>query len=264
MFTTLIAVVFTLVLVVGVPVLSYTTARSMEIHTMPRLGLYLSAVFSQWLLTFLGLGVVFLVARKVFMQGFAALALSATLEWGTGIGLAALAAVSLIIWCERRGWLPRESDLTYLLIPETPREKLWGVLIVAPTAAFCEEFLFRGFLLTQLHDWLHSLLWAWIVSSVAFGLAHFYQRWGGMVRAGLLGALLAWPVVRWGSLYPAMLAHWIIDAVALVWLGAWIGRKDIKLVQFAIWTPGKYEGFRRLLGTKAAKLWKCGGIIPRV
>ena len=226
MMTTLIAIVFTLVLVAGVPALSYFTARNSEIRKIPRLDLYLSAIFSQWLLTVVALGVVFLIARKVFVNGFAAMPLSLALEWGAGIAVAALLALSLVILCERHGWLPRESDLVYLLIPETPREKLWAVLILAPTAAFCEEFLFRGYLLTQLHDWLHSLLWAWVVSSVAFGLAHFYQGWSGMVRAGLLGALLAYPVVRWGNLYPAMLAHWMIDTVALLWLGSLMLRKD--------------------------------------
>jgi membrane protease YdiL (CAAX protease family) len=189
---------------------------------MPRLGLYLSAVFSQWLLTVVGLGVVYLIARKVYVQGFAAMPLTFILEWGAGIAVPALLALSMVILCEQRGWLPRESGLVYLLIPETPREKFWAVLIISPTAAFCEEFLFRGYLLTQLHDWLHSLLWAWVVSSVAFGLAHFYQGWSGIIRAGLLGALLAYPVVHWGSLYPAMLAHWMIDTVALLWLGPWM------------------------------------------
>ena len=226
MFTTLIAIVFTLVLVVGVPALSYSTARNSEIRKMPRLALYLSAAFSQWLLTVVGLGVVFLVARRVFVQGFAALPWSLTLEWGVGIAAAALLALSMVILCERRGWLPRESDLVYLLIPETPRERLWALLVIAPTAAFCEEFLFRGYLLTQLHDWLHSLLWAWVVSSLAFGLAHCYQGWSGMTRAGLLGALLAYPVVRSGSLYPAMLAHGMIDTVALLWLGPWMVHRD--------------------------------------
>jgi hypothetical protein len=226
MYTTLIAILFTLVLVVGVPALSYSTARNSEIRKMPRLGLYLSAVFSQWLLALVGWGVVFLIAPEVLVKGFAAMPLSPALEWGAGTAAAALLALGLVIWCERRGWLPRESDLVYLLIPETPREKLWAALIIAPTAAFCEEFLFRGYLLTQLHNWLHSLLWAWVVSSVAFGLAHCYQGWSGMTRAGLLGALLAYPVVRWGSLYPAMLAHWMIDTVALLWLGPWMVHKD--------------------------------------
>jgi hypothetical protein len=193
---------------------------------MPRLSLYLSAVVSQWLLTVVGLGVVFLVAPKVVVRGFAAMPLIHLLEWGVGIAATALLALSLVILCERRRWLPREADLVYLLIPETPREKFWAVLIMSPTAAFCEEFLFRGYLLTQMHDWLHSLLWAWVAASVAFGLAHCYQGGSGMIRAGLMGALLAYPVVRWGNLYPAMLAHWMIDSVALVWLGPRMASND--------------------------------------
>ena len=51
MFTTLIAILFTLVLVAGVPALSYSTARNREIWKIPRLNLYASAVFSQWILT---------------------------------------------------------------------------------------------------------------------------------------------------------------------------------------------------------------------
>ncbi len=222
MFTTLIAVIFTLVLVVGLPALSYSTARNPEVKKLSRLDLYLSAVLSQWMLAVVGLGVVYLIARKVFAKGFAAMPLVPFLEWGLGIAGAAILALMMVIWCERRGWLPPEPDLVYRLMPHTPREKLWAVLILSPTAAFCEEFLFRGYLLTQFDDWLHSLIWAWIVSSIAFGLAHFYQGWSGMIRAGLLGAVLAYPVVRWGSLYPAMLAHWLIDSVALLWLGAWM------------------------------------------
>ena len=226
MINTLITIVFSLVLVVGVPALSYSTAQNAEVRNMPRLALYLSAVLSQWLLTLVGLGVVFLVARTVLLQGFAAPPWSFTLQWAAAIAMVAILALSAVIFCERRGWLPRESDLVYLLIPETPRESIWAVLIIAPTAAVCEEFLFRGFLLTQANDWLHSLLWAWVVSSVAFGFAHFYQGWSGMTRAGLLGALLAYPVVRSGSLYPSMLAHWMIDTVALLWLGRWMIAKD--------------------------------------
>jgi membrane protease YdiL (CAAX protease family) len=224
MFTSVIEIVFTALLVVGVPALSYSTSRNIQVRDMPRLGLYLSAVFSQWLLTAVGLGVVFSVARGVFQRGFAALPLIDLLRWAVSIALVSLLALGLVILCEERGWLPRESDLVYMLIPQTTREKIWSILILAPTAAFCEEFLFRGYLLMQLSHWLHSVSWAWVLCSVAFGLAHFYQGWGGMTRAGLLGALLAYPVVRLGNLYPSMLAHWLIDALALAWLGPWLIR----------------------------------------
>src|ERR1035438_7531357 len=217
MFTTLIAVLFTALLVVGVPALSYSTARNRQIREMPRLALYMSAIFSQWLLTVVGVGVVFLVDRRVFQQGFAAFPLFDVLGWAVSIALISILALSLVIFCEERGWLPRESELVYMLIPETTRERIWSILILAPTAAFCEEFLFRGYLLMQLNYWFHSVSWAWVLCSVAFGLAHFYQGWSGMTRAGLLGALLAYPVVRLGNLYPSILAHWLIDAVVLAW-----------------------------------------------
>jgi membrane protease YdiL (CAAX protease family) len=226
MLTKVTAVIFTLALVAGLPALSYATARNREIRSLPRQGLYFSAVFSQWLLTAVAVGVVLLIAPKVIVIGFAVMPLRAALGWGAGIAAAALLGLSLVLEWERRGWLPHESDLVYRLIPETAREKLWAALIVAPTAAFCEEFLYRGYLLAQMRDWLHSLGWAWVVASVAFGLAHFYQGWSGMVRAGLLGALLAWPVARWGSLYPAILAHWMIDTVSLLWLSRWMMRED--------------------------------------
>ena len=222
MLTTLVAVLFSLVLVAGVPALSYSTARNSEIRTMPRLGLYLSATFSQWLLTIIGLGVVYVAARPVFVRGFAVLPLVVLIEWGAGIAATSLLALGIVALCERQGWLPPESSLVYLLVPHTLREKLWAALIISPTAAFCEEFLYRGFLLTVMQGWFHSLAGAWVVSSVAFGLAHCYQGWSGMTRAALLGALLACPVVRLGNLYPAMLAHWLIDTVALLWLAPWL------------------------------------------
>jgi membrane protease YdiL (CAAX protease family) len=229
MLTTLIAALFTAILVVGVPALSYSSTRNSQVRELPRLSLYFSAVFSQWVLTVLGLGVAFLSTREVFRIGFRTLPLIDALSWAAGIALVSLLALGLVLLCERRGWLPQESELVKLLIPETTQEKVWSAVLVAPTAAFCEEFLFRGFLLTQLNHWFHSVGWAWVLCSVAFGLAHSYQGWSGMIRAGLLGALLAYPVVRFGSLYPSMLAHWLIDTVALLWLDRWLIPKAASL-----------------------------------
>ena len=226
MLATLIAVIFTLVLVVGVPALSHATADNPKVEQLSRIDLYLSAVFSQWILALIGMGVVYGIARSVFVRGFATMPLRPFLLWTGFISATSLVGLSLVLWCERAGLLPREPDLVYRLMPQTPQEKAWAILIVSPTAAFCEEFLFRGYLLTQFDVWMHSLIWAWIASSIAFGLAHFYQSWGGMIRAGLLGGLLAYPVVRWGNLYPAMMAHWIIDSVALLWLGRWLVARD--------------------------------------
>jgi len=225
MFTTLLAVLFALFLVAGVPALSHSTTRGSQVRELPRVALYASAVVSQWLLAAIGVGVVLFAARAVLGRSFRPVPPLAALVYAGGVAGLALLALGLVIFLEQRGWLPPESDLVVLLIPQTTQEKIWSVLIVAPTAAVCEEFLFRGFLLTELACWLHSMGWAWIACSAAFGLAHCYQGWSGMIRAGLLGALLAYPVIQLGSLYPSMLAHWAIDAVVLVGLGRWLIQK---------------------------------------
>ena len=219
MISTILEISFALLLGVGVPVLAYITARRPEIYQIPRRALYLSAVISQWALALVGALVVLATGRGFAGAGFGGVAISEFLRWTSLLVIVALAALAIWLFLEHLGWWPEESDLVRLLIPETAREKVWAVLLVAPTAAVCEEFLYRGFLLAQISEWLDSEWWALIVSSVIFALAHIYQGPSGMARVALLGALLAYPVLRLGSLYPSMAAHFVIDVVALVWLG---------------------------------------------
>jgi CAAX protease family protein len=210
---------FVAALVVGVPTLSYATARNPEIRMLPRRALYFSATLSQWLLAVGGAAVVLATLPGFRAAGFRSVALRPFLGWTLGLTLVALASLLAVLLLERRGWWPPESELVHRLLPETRREKVWCVLVIAPTAGLCEEFLYRGALLYQVASWTHSGWWGAAASSLAFGLAHTYQGLNGMVRAALLGALLALPVVRLGSLYPSMASHFLIDALALVWLG---------------------------------------------
>ncbi|MBI1983614.1 MAG: CPBP family intramembrane metalloprotease [Acidobacteria bacterium] len=219
MISTLAEMLFALLLAVGVPALAYVTARRPDLRSIPRRALYLSAVISQWILALLGGLVVLVTGRGFAAAGFRDLPAESFLRWTLLIALVGLVALAIWLLLEHLGWWPAESDLVRLLLPETNREKLWAVLLVAPTAAFCEEFVYRGILLAQLSDWLNSGVWALVISSVIFALAHVYQGPSGMVRVALLGALLAYPVLLQGSLYPSMAAHFVIDAVALAWLG---------------------------------------------
>ncbi len=219
MIANLVAILFVLLLLAGVPALSFHTARRLRFQEIPRLALYLSAAVSQWALALLGLPIVLVTARGRVAATLHLLPLSTLALWSILLAAVSLAGLGLCLLLEQRGRWPKEPELVELLIPQTPREKLWALCIVTPTAALCEEFLYRGYLLTQLGHWFHSVSWAWGISSLAFGLAHMYQGWSGVLRAALLGALLALPVMRLGSLYPAIFAHALIDALALVWLG---------------------------------------------
>ena len=219
MLATILSILFIIVLIVGVPVLSRSTTRDSQLHQMPRLTLYISAAISQWALALVGLLVFFFSSLSAFSVGFRTLPPITALACAGALTALSVAAIGVGLVLEWRGWWPAEPELVRVLIPRTPQEKFWSVVLLAPTAALCEEFLYRGFLLAQLSQWLRPGLWAWAASSLAFGLAHVYQGWSGIVRASLLGALLAYPVLHFGSLYPSMLAHGLIDALTLAWLG---------------------------------------------
>jgi CAAX protease family protein len=219
MFPDLVASFFVVLVMVGVPILAWQTAHNPEIPSLPRTALYFSAAFSEWFLAALALGVVLVAGPRFPDLGFRAIPINIFFFWVALLAALAMALLGLLLVLERLGWWPDESPLVHLMIPETRREKLWAILLLAPTAAVCEEWIYRGYLVGQLAKWSHSEIFAWAASSVAFGLTHAYQKWAGMLRAGALGALLAYPVVRFGSLYPSMAAHLVIDALALVWLG---------------------------------------------
>ncbi len=210
---------FVLLLVAGVPALSFLTARRIQIRFIPRPALYFSAIISQWVLAALGTWVVWVTLPSFSVAGFRAVSVAEFVLWVGLLTSASLTASGLLLVLARRGLWPEESELVYLLLPETRLEKLWAVFLLAPTAAFCEEFLYRGYLMVQLSWWFHSVTWGWWASSVAFGFAHIYQGFSGVLRATFLGALLAYPVVSLGTLYPSMAAHLLIDALALAWLG---------------------------------------------
>jgi membrane protease YdiL (CAAX protease family) len=213
----ILGVIFVLFVLAGLPMLSLWTVRNEDLLTLPRKPLYFSAAVSQWVLAVLTF-VIDLITSAGFEE-FRAVAPGAFAKWLAFLLIVSLAGLGAVLVLEARGWLPEESKWVYALLPRTNKEKLWAVLLVAPTAGFCEEFLYRGYLLAQLSRYLHSAAWAWVISSVAFGMAHSYQKLNGAARAALLGALLAWPVVRLGSIYPSMAAHFLIDAVTLAWLG---------------------------------------------
>ena len=228
MLAKLVGILFALLLVAGVPALSYLTARRADIRLLPRLDLYLSAALSQWLLAALGVLVVVTTGPGLRASGFRAVAAGPLIRWTLILMIVSLAALGLVVLLERLNWFPEEGELVRLLMPRTRREKLLAVVLLAPTAALCEEFIYRGYLLHQLSTWQVPVPWGWVGSSVAFGMAHAYQGLNGMARAALLGGFLALPVIRLGSLYPSMMAHFLIDAVALVWLGPRFLRNDLE------------------------------------
>jgi membrane protease YdiL (CAAX protease family) len=96
------------------------------------------------------------------------------------------------------------------LLPATGYERIVFVA-VALTAGLCEEFLYRGWLLNVIAAASGSVFVALIVSSIVFGLAHFYQGPNGMLGAGVLGVVFGTLFIVSGSLFPVQALHALID-----------------------------------------------------
>jgi membrane protease YdiL (CAAX protease family) len=96
----------------------------------------------------------------------------------------------------------------------TPRTllELLVFLVLAASAGFGEELVFRGYLTEQFSAWSGNRAIAVLLQGVVFGLAHgFYGKamLAIMLQGWLLGLLAYWRK----SLRPGMLAHWLQDSI---------------------------------------------------
>lgn len=79
-----------------------------------------------------------------------------------------------------------------------------------------EELLARGLLLQRCRSLAGGTWIPVVVSSGLFGLGHLYQGWVGVAQTTLIGIVLAVATLRWRSLWPAILAHVLLDTVSIV------------------------------------------------
>ena len=113
------------------------------------------------------------------------------------------------------GWV--ESRLVHELIPVTPRERgLFAGLSLC--AGLGEELAYRGYAIPAVLVAGGSATVALALTSVAFAFLHSYQGVLGIVRTGVVGMIMGAVFLHTGSVWPAVVAHMVIDlAVGFVW-----------------------------------------------
>ena len=90
------------------------------------------------------------------------------------------------------------------------------------TAAFLEEFLFRGYLMNRLIDiqgkhTIFAWLLAIVVQAVVFALVHSQQGSAGMLKIGAIGLVFGFSYLAVGrNLWPLIIAHGFIDTIDMV------------------------------------------------
>lgn len=98
------------------------------------------------------------------------------------------------------------------IIPQTPTEiGFW--IVLAFTAGFCEEVIFRGYLQKQLGLMTRSAAAGLVLQGIVFGVSHGYQGAKFMLTIAVYGCLFGWLAYRRRSLRPGMIAHFLQDGV---------------------------------------------------
>jgi membrane protease YdiL (CAAX protease family) len=123
--------------------------------------------------------------------------------------------------------------LNRAVVPTELPSEWWRIpveLLIAAQNGILEEILVAGYLLRR----LDQLGWrprnALVVSALLRGSYHLYQGVGGFVGNVLMGLIFGKLFQRWGRVLPLVVAHTLIDAVALVGYTLLAGHAD--------WLPG--------------------------
>ena len=211
---------YAIALAVGLPLLAFRSGlreEHLEEVSAARSAVYFSAAISVLLLVAVTFGISAWQSVSPTRVGWKVDDAWPAFAWAAAVAAAGVATVWLVVRIGQRVGLP-ESRISFMLMPRTGPEQR-AFIVVAAVAAIGEEYLYRGFLFHVFADVLGGPWIAVLLTSVSFGVAHGYQKAIGMARAGLLGALLAIPVVFTGSLFPSIVAHFWINAA--VGLGGW-------------------------------------------
>ena len=126
------------------------------------------------------------------------------------------------------GALP-DASVFRPVIGDEVRLAIWLVLVWT-LAAFMEEMVFRGWILTRVAEAGRFSVGAWVaavvVSSAIFGAVHLYQGASGVIATGLTGAVFAGLYLGTGrNLWACIFAHGFMDTVGfvMIYLGVYPG-----------------------------------------
>ena len=106
------------------------------------------------------------------------------------------------------------NEMAKLLQPHGAREgATWIVLSLS--AGICEEAIFRGYLQRQLMALTKSAPAGILLSAAAFGAAHSYQGYRGVIQISLLGVMLGFLAYWRKTVRPGMISHALQDMLAI-------------------------------------------------
>ena len=201
--------VFTFVLVVVFPITDYL----LYFRLKSTLGLYVWNLLAEWSLV---AGCIWVLRSNGLGLADIGEGLRSPLRALVSTGSLFIVVAVLVIVSKRRPkrtsaeQMSKAASQVRRLLPVTRTERrVW--IGVAFTAGMCEEFLYRGWLLTLIGTALGSVWAGLIISSIVFGVAHAYQGRRGMIGASVLGVVFGAVFILSNTLFLGQILHAAID-----------------------------------------------------
>jgi membrane protease YdiL (CAAX protease family) len=142
--------------------------------------------------------------------------------------LLALGTLALLLAWTPFGWRlrsERQRRRTLAMVPET-RSQALAWIGISFGAGLIEEVVWRGVLYACV-VWIVKSPWIAVpVCAIPFGFAHAIQGGRGMIVTGIIGAIMHLLVLATGSLLPAILVHFLYDAI-VGFLVRELGRREM-------------------------------------
>jgi uncharacterized protein len=190
--------------------------RIPQTNKLERLALYASTMAFQWLISAI-------ILWRITAHGIPAAQLG--LRIGRPLLTSAVAAALAIVVLANQMYSLRHVGATAVdesnvlvqmalkVFPQDAAERL-AFFAVVVTVAFCEEWIYRGFVQRIFHDWGSTAIAGIVGSAILFAGAHLYQGRRGLLSTFSVGLIFS--AVRWwtGSLIPSMAAHFVADLTA--------------------------------------------------
>lgn len=200
-------VLFLAVTVVILPALAIRGQKLIAgVETLPRIPLYIETIVVQAIL----LGLSIAVCRKLGIEPFSSPVLRYR-DWLAATLLLSIAVVAMSV-----AWRFSDADhlrFLNLLVPRKRAEMaLWTVLSLA--AGLGEEITYRTAMPALLDSFGAPGLAGAVISAAIFGLAHAVQGWRNTIIIFLAGLVLHGLVILTGTLWLAIVVHFLYDLAA--------------------------------------------------
>jgi membrane protease YdiL (CAAX protease family) len=179
-----------------------------------RLILFIATIIVQWFIFIFIFGASYIENTGLAGLGFKRLRLVDFFWAAAFFAVAALALSGLAKLLEILG-MPMLGEIKFLIPQETSGRFVWVILSL--TAGICEETAFRGYLMTRLRlvGGFKSWLIPTLISAVVFGACHAYQGIPGFIVISVYGALFSLLFIYTKTIWPAIIAHFFQDLIAL-------------------------------------------------